>query len=146
VNPLDFKINSTFLVRFRDCDLLGHMNNAVYLTIFEEARHTYYEKIGFRQPEPWSKTQQGFILASAKIDFKSPAFFGEELIVYSRISRFGNKSYDMEYLVTSAKDKRIVATGVCVLVAFDYKNNKSVSIYSDFKSKVLNIEGHVQEG
>lgn len=146
MNQSNFKVSSKFLVRFRDCDLLGHMNNAVYLTIFEEARHTYYEKIGFRQPEPWSKSQAGFILASAKVDFKSPAFFGEELTVYSRVSRFGNKSYDMEYLVTSSNDKREVASGLCILVAFDYKENKSVPIHSDFKSKVLNIEGHVQEG
>lgn len=146
MKPEDFKVNSKFIVRFKDCDLLGHMNNAVYLTIFEEARHAYYSKIGFRQPEPWSKIQNGFILAAAKIDFKAPAFFGEELDVFSKVSRFGNKSYDMEYLVTSGTDKKIVASGLCTLVAFDYSKNVSVPIYSAFKNKVMELEGHVPTG
>ena len=33
-------------VRFSDCDLLGHVNNAVYLTYFEECRVAWWRELG----------------------------------------------------------------------------------------------------
>jgi len=128
VDPKDFHFQSSFTVRFKDCDLLGHMNNAVYLTICEEARHEFYKEVGFRQPEPFSSESKGFILAAANVDFQSPAIFMEELTVYTRISRFGTKSYDMEYLIVSTNDKRVVAESTATLVAFDYKKNESIPV------------------
>jgi acyl-CoA thioester hydrolase len=38
-------------VRFRDCDPLGHVNNAVYLTYLEQARFSYWRQVwGFGNP------------------------------------------------------------------------------------------------
>jgi Thioesterase-like superfamily len=33
-------------VRFRDCDPMGHVNNAVYLTYLEQARFSHWRAIG----------------------------------------------------------------------------------------------------
>ena len=41
-------ISHRLMVRFRDCDPLGHVNNAVYLTYLEQARFTLWrQQIGF---------------------------------------------------------------------------------------------------
>ena len=41
-------ISHRLTVRFRDCDPLGHVNNAVYLTYLEQARFTLWRaQIGF---------------------------------------------------------------------------------------------------
>ena len=38
-------------VRFRDCDPLGHTNNAVYLTYLEQTRLQYWRELwGFGTP------------------------------------------------------------------------------------------------
>ena len=54
-------------VRFRDCDLMGHVNNAVYSTYLEEAR---IEVLG---------GLADFILARVEIDFRSELRAGEEI-------------------------------------------------------------------
>ena len=33
-------------VRFRDCDAMGHVNNAVYLTYLEQARFAHWQANG----------------------------------------------------------------------------------------------------
>ena len=32
-------------VRFRDCDSMGHVNNAVYLTYLEQARFAHWQRL-----------------------------------------------------------------------------------------------------
>ena len=32
-------------VRFRDCDAMGHVNNAVYFTYFEQCRLLFWRKL-----------------------------------------------------------------------------------------------------
>jgi hypothetical protein len=56
-------------VRFRDIDALGHMNNAVYATLVEQAR------IGFLSPK--GADAENMILARLEIDFRAPVEFGE---------------------------------------------------------------------
>ncbi len=39
-------------VRFRDCDPMGHVNNAVYLTYLEQARFAHWRSLwGFGTPQ-----------------------------------------------------------------------------------------------
>jgi acyl-CoA thioester hydrolase len=62
------------MVRFRDCDPLGHVNNAVYLTYLEQARFTLWrQQIGFvaRPVSEGGKRGEGMILARAEIDFRA---------------------------------------------------------------------------
>src|SRR4029079_17215774 len=72
-------------VRFRDCDLMGHVNNAVYSTYLEEAR---IEVLG---------GLADFILARVEIDFRSEIRAGEEVEVRTRCSRVGTKSFELEH-------------------------------------------------
>ena len=37
-----FRVHCPVEVRFRDCDPMGHVNNAVYLTYLELARFAYW--------------------------------------------------------------------------------------------------------
>ena len=59
-------------VRFRDCDPLGHVNNAVYLTYLEQARLFYWRSMwGFGGAA--AAALPGVIMARAEIDYKRPA-------------------------------------------------------------------------
>ena len=43
-------------VRFRDCDPMGHVNNAVYLTFLEQARFNHWRSLwGFGDPQTPAK-------------------------------------------------------------------------------------------
>ncbi|HUQ22649.1 MAG TPA: thioesterase family protein [Gaiellaceae bacterium] len=102
-------------VRFRDCDAMGHVNNAVYSTYLEEARIGVLGDLF------------DFILARVEIDFRSELRMGEEVEVRTRCPRVGTKSFDLEHIV-SASDGRVVAEAKSVLVSYDYARSESVAV------------------
>ena len=42
----DFYFSHHINTRFRDLDAFNHVNNAVFLTYFEDARKTFFERSG----------------------------------------------------------------------------------------------------
>ena len=109
-------------VRFRDCDPMGHVNNAVYSTYLEQAR---IGVLGGLDP---------FILARVEIDFRAELRAGEEVEVATRCSRVGTKSFDLEHVVRA--DGRVVAEAKSVLVGYDYDAGRSVPINDTTKRRL----------
>jgi acyl-CoA thioester hydrolase len=109
-------------VRFRDLDVLGHVNNAVFLTYVEQARIAFLHALGLvddpRDPK--------MILARVAIDFRSPASLGEVVEIGVRPSRFGTKSFELEHALRVGE--RLVAEARTVLVGYDYARNESVAL------------------
>ena len=110
-------------VRFRDCDSLGHVNNAVYLTYLEEARVDLRNEFGF----DWTQ----MILARCEIDFRDQVSVGEVVEVTVWPTRVGNKSFDLAYELKVGD--RLVAEAKTVLVAFDYERGESVPLRDDWR-------------
>ena len=80
-------------VRFRDLDPMGHVNNAVFLTYIESARAAFLQHLGAVQ----TLEDLAIIVARIEIDFRAPVRFGDEVEVSVRVSRFGEKSFDLEH-------------------------------------------------
>jgi acyl-CoA thioester hydrolase len=114
-------------VRFRDCDPLGHANNAVYFTYLEQARFTHWRSLwGFGTPQ-LPPDMPGVILAHAECDFERPARYGETLDVKLRVASLGRTSFRYEYEILDAQ-QRIVARARTVQVMYDYETEKPVPI------------------
>jgi len=109
-------------VRFRDCDAMGHVNNAVFSTYLEEAR---IGVLGGLTP---------FILARVEIDFRSQLRAGDEIEVGTRVSRIGTKSFDLEHVI--AADERVVAEAKSVLVSYDYGRGESVPVPDELRERL----------
>lgn len=133
----DYTVHLPVEVRFRDTDMLGHVNNAVYLTYFESGRMAYWEEFtgqahGGRVP---------FILARAEVDFRAEARAAERLTLGIRASRLGNKSFDFEYLLVRDADGTEVAAGRSVQVFYDYQAGSSVPLSDDLRARFEKFEG-----
>lgn len=136
-----FKHKTPIEVRFADVDAFGHVNNAKYLTYFEQARVKYFNDI-VDWTYDWSK--EGIILAKADIDFIKPIHFRDEITVFTRTSRLGNKSFDLQYQIMSYKDGEEILMSDCttVMVAFDYVHKKSIAIPEEWKQALRKYEGN----
>jgi acyl-CoA thioester hydrolase len=110
-------------VRFRDCDAMGHVNNAVYSTYLEEARIGVLGDL------------ISFILARVEIDFRAELRMGEEVEVRTRCSRIGTKSFDLEHVV--AAGDRVVAEAKSVLVSYDYERGESVPVPEELRAQLM---------
>jgi acyl-CoA thioester hydrolase len=128
------------VVRFSDCDPLGHVNNAVYLTYLEQARLILWkQQIGLT----WAKRAaeglpkgEGFILARAELDFRAQAHEGDELEVRLSLGRFGRTSATYDYEVEHTSTGVIVAAARTVQVWFDYDRGVPVEISEELKGRL----------
>ncbi len=114
-------------IRFIDVDAFGHVNNAHYLTYFEQARVKYFDDImGWKYD--WSR--QGIILARAEINYKEPVLFRDDLFIMTHCSRIGKKSFDLDYLVIKKSNEQeiVLAEGKTVMVAYDYDAGESIAV------------------
>jgi acyl-CoA thioester hydrolase len=135
-------------IRFKDTDQMGHVNNANFFTYIETARISYFNEALGSSVE-WRK-QDGVILARVEIDYRRPILFEDNICVYTRCSRIGTKSLDLNWVIAEnttqlpfnpEKNKAsIFAEGTSVLVAFDYTQQKSVVIPAERKKKLEAFE------
>ena len=136
----DFKHSTPIQIRFKDIDKLGHVNNANHLTYFELARMKYSDNVLGKVD--WTKN--GFILASAKVDYKQPIYLDDKITVLPRTSKMGTKSFEMEHLIVrKAEDGKdvILASGASVLVCMNYETGKTIEIPAEWKERVSVYEG-----
>src|SRR4026209_412868 len=121
--PIDFAYRHRLSVRFRDCDAMGHVNHAVYLTYFEQGRLTFWREIT-GSPSPHTRV----IIARAECDYRSPAHFGDELEVRLRVGAIGRTSFTLEYEIANATTGAQVATEKTVMVSYDYAASQPVPL------------------
>jgi len=76
INPPEIQI------RFADIDIMGHVNNAVYLSYFEYTRVYYFEKLVGKK---WDWKNNGTILIKNEVEY-----------------------LNLSYLVTSLKSKSLL--------------------------------------
>ncbi len=126
-------------VTFGELDALGHVNNAVYFTYLENARIAYF----FDAMGVHSLRELTLILAEATCSYKSPAHFGETLVIGMGVTRLGNKSFDLHYRIET-EDGRLVAICKSVQVFFDYETGKTIPLPEKFIKKVKEIQGDWQ--
>ena len=124
-------------VRFRDTDLLGHVNNAVYATYFETGRMEYWAQLN----RGHSFHDWPFILARIEIDFLAEAYAAEQLTLGIRVPRIGNKSFDFEYLLVRDGDGTEVARGRSVQVMFDYRSKQTRVMDDETCARLTAFEG-----
>ena len=132
-----YRVRVPITPRFRDTDAMGHVNNAVYLTYFEVARTAYWRALtGDRDYQ-----KVPFILAHTTIDFRSPGFVFETLLVGIRVVRLGNRSFEFVYRAAEETTDRLVCDGRSVQVIFDYEMGESFPMPEELKAKVRAFEG-----
>lgn len=123
-------------VVFRDLDVMGHVNNAVYLTYLETARIKFLHHL----LQPRSLGELPVILAEATVSYKSPAHYGERLTIGLGVARFGTKSFEVVGRI-DAEDGRLVVLARTVLVAYDYASGTPIAVPEALKARMLEVQG-----
>jgi acyl-CoA thioester hydrolase len=120
-------------VRFRDCDPMGHVNNAVYLTYLEQSRLAHWRSLwGFGTPQ-LPPGRPGVIVARVECDYKRPATYGETLEIRLTIGELGRSSFRYEYEIVDDKGSTVL-TAKTVQVMYDYAAGKPVPIPDDIRT------------
>jgi acyl-CoA thioester hydrolase len=127
-------------VRFRDCDPMGHTNNAVYLTYLEQTRFAHWRSLwGFGSPQT-APGMPGVILARVECDYRRPARYGDTLEVRMKVAEIGRTSFRYEYEIVDDQG-RAVLNAKTVQVMYDYAAEKPVPIPDDIRALLAKFLG-----
>lgn len=124
-------------VRWRDVDVLGHVNNAVYFTYFEIARGRYFDQV-FRRSEFPGIT---CILLSIQCDFLNPARHGDVVEIGIRVSAVGRTSFDFEYEARLAGSDQVLARSRSTQVLYDRFSKEKIAVTGKWLAEITRVQG-----
>jgi acyl-CoA thioester hydrolase len=121
-------------VVFRDIDVFGHVNNAVFFTYFEWARTLlWFELVG-----RGGARDIGFIVARAECDFLRQIEM-ERIEIRVRFGELRTSSFDFLYEIYK-EEHQLAATGKVVVVLFDWTTRSKVPISDDLRDRVAALQ------
>ena len=98
-------------IRWRDLDLLGHVNQSVYHELLEEGRAALFARL--------EEDSFPFVLVHVEVDYRAEVRRDHEWVeVVSRVGRVGSKSVTVEERIERS-DGVGATEGRSVLVAWD---------------------------
>jgi acyl-CoA thioester hydrolase len=137
---VDIRFFHPMEVRYADLDAQGHVNNATFLTYFEQARVRYFEMLGLFSREE-SFMDIGTIIADIHIRYEAPVLLGATVRVGVRTTRIGNKSIAVQQTIVDAANGKLYADGTVVLVAYDYRAQQTTPVPDEWRRKLTEYEG-----
>ncbi len=120
-------------LRWVDVDSEGVVNNAVYLSLMEQARFLYFEHLGLL---PDRKVP--FVLAEATVKFLLPGRIGMRIEVAVATRSLGTSSFRMDYEVRA--QQQVLATSQAALVFVDAALRPR-PIPADVREAIVGFEG-----
>ena len=144
LNRSKFKHIYTVRVRFNEVDMLSILNNAVYFNYFEQARIHYVKDAGLLPEKGIFSDNRLYYMARNEINYLKPAFFDDDLNIYSRVSYIKNSSFGYEHIVERQRNGDILAEGKGVLVHVDPVSKKSAKLAGEFYQKISAFDPEVE--
>ena len=124
-------------VPYRDIDAMGHLNNAVYFSYCEFARQKYWDRlVGLKDI-----IDIGFVVASASMDYRRPAYMGDILEIEIRCTRTGRTSFDFSYVLTRGGER--VAEARSTQVLWDWHEGAKKPFSEDLRQRIARLEAEL---
>jgi acyl-CoA thioester hydrolase len=116
-------------LRYSDNDAVGHVNNAIYATMFEAGRTELMDAAGiFVRGGPLAG-----VIVRLEIDFKREMSWPGDVVIESGVARFGTKSVHIRHRLLF-KDE-IVAEGLAILALIDRETRRAVPLDDNVRAK-----------
>jgi len=122
----DFNFQYNIQTRFRDLDAFNHVNNSVFLSYFEDARKSFFDRWNI------NLTERSLIVASIKIDYLMQLKHPSSLIVGQKISRLGSKSFDILSVLFNNNEQ--ICTATTTIVCYNFLDKKTIPLFEEIKN------------
>lgn len=119
-------------LRWVDVDSAGVINNAVYLTLMEQARYAYFSHLELLEGH-----RIDFVLAETNMTFLRPGLLGMQVEVAVCTTKLGATSFHMSYEIRSRDSVLCKAKAALVWVDGDMKPCK---LPDKFRHEVAQFE------
>jgi YbgC/YbaW family acyl-CoA thioester hydrolase len=133
--PEKFIFKTDITVRVSDLNYANHVGNDNILSLMQEARALFYRSMGYESEIKLAGTI-GLIITDASIVYKAESILGDVITIQIGLGDPNKYGFDLFYLITRDKDKKVVAKGKTGSICFDYEKKKVVSIPTSLMEKL----------
>ena len=126
--------NYELIIRESHLDTFGHVNNATYLSIYEEARWEKISATGYDLKKIQS-IKQGPVILEINIKFQKELTLREKISVSTELINYKGKIGQLEQKMIRA-DGSIASTAIFTFGLFDLKERKLIEPTADWKIAV----------
>lgn len=128
-------------LRFNDIDILGHLNNTVYFSIYDLGKALYMQEAGLRSS---GRERPTSVIADIHCTYFAPIHFGDKIFVTTRCTHIGEKSYTLEQELIDDRDE-VRSRCSTVMVYFNPSTGRSEVIPPDYREKIERYENSMAE-
>ncbi len=137
IKPETFKTSLPIQIRFGDIDAMGHINNNIYFSYFDLGKTAYFDLI---RPMAVSWTEGLIVVAHVEVDFLSPIYYKEKIVVETKIKKLGEKSGVFLQQLRSVKNNEIKSRCESVFVAYNASTQSSMLIPDEWREVISTYE------
>lgn len=124
-------------LRFGDIDSMGHVNNAVTMTLFELGRAKFFaDVLGVRRVEDYE-----FILAEATVRYRIPILLQDHVRLRMFITDVARSSFRFRAELFDPRDGRVYTEADTTQVMYDYAKGRAKHVPPGFLEKVKDYVG-----
>lgn len=124
-------------IRFNDVDRYGHVNNNSYFAYYDLGKEEYLRnvlKVDYRKAEVVP------VIANINADFIQPIFYGDEIVIETRVSHIGQKSFTLKQRAINQKTGCIVCQCSTVMVCFNLTTQTSAELPAPYRKAFTDFE------
>ncbi len=120
-------------IRFNDVDRLGHVNNNAYFAYYDLGKEDYLVNV-LRVDYHLGDIVP--VVANINADFFLPIFYGDKIVVETRISHLGQKSFTLEQRAVNETSGAVVCQCATVMVCFSLSGKQAVEIPAAYREAI----------
>ena len=111
-DPATYKVWESYPLRFKDQDLMQHVNNVVFSRLFESSRIEFWRGLG---QFPFPK-ESGLIMVRGAIDYLRQLHYPDTVKIGTRIKQIGTSSLTSSFSAARKMAKRFCGSSSRALV------------------------------
>jgi acyl-CoA thioester hydrolase len=124
-------------LRFGDIDAMGHVNNAVTMTLFELGRVKFFaDVLGAQKVEDIT-----FILAEANVRYRIPILLHDRVRLRMYVTDLSRSSFRFRCELFDPGDGRVFTEAETVQVMYDYGTGRPRPVDATFLEKIREYVG-----
>lgn len=125
-------------IRFTDIDMLGHLNNGVYLTMMDLGKaHFFNDVLG--EKVNWHEINVAIV--NINVNFYAATFLTDKISVVTRIVAMSKHSLTMEQRIIETTTGEVKCMARTIMAGYDIKNASSMPIDPVWFQKFSEWEG-----
>lgn len=134
--------SSNYKIRFHDCDMFGHLNNARYIDYMISARQDHLKEAYNFDYNTYYNNNLGWVISYHEIQYLKPALFDETISIQSSLLNVDNESLHVEVLMMNESKTQLKAILRSKLTFINLKAGRKVQHTPEFVewAKTLVIE------